>query len=120
MAIWLHRGKDALFTYILFVETRCTSKLLQGEMCRSLIDKVTQPITKNMPVVAVAFNVPVSCVYIYSYRNVLEVHRYFSVRVEQTPSLFCKLFFSVRQKLSLVIRVRNAMSMTSLPILLGI
>ena len=44
-----------------------------------------------------------SLVYIYSCRNVLEVHRYFSVCVEQTPSLFCKLFFSVRQKLSLVI-----------------
>ena len=47
-----------------FVETGCTSKLLQGETCQSLIDKMTRPITKNMPVVAVAFNVPVSCVYI--------------------------------------------------------
>ena len=36
--IWLCRGKDALFTHILFVETGCTSKLLRGEMCRSLID----------------------------------------------------------------------------------
>ena len=62
--IWLCRGKDALFTHIPFMETGCTSKLLQGEMCRSLIDKMTRPITKNMPVVAVAFNVPVSCVYI--------------------------------------------------------
>ena len=62
--IWLCRGKDALFTHILFVETGCTSKLLQGEMRRSLIDKMTQLITKNMPVVAVAFNIPGSCVYI--------------------------------------------------------
>ena len=38
--IWLCRGTDALFTHILFVETGCTSKLLQGEMCRSLIDKI--------------------------------------------------------------------------------
>ena len=62
--IWLCRGKDALFTYILFVETGYTSKLLQGEMCRSSIDKMTRPIMKNMSVVALAFNVPVSCVYI--------------------------------------------------------
>ena len=62
--IWLCRGKDALFTYILFVETGYTSKLLQGEMCQSPIDKMTRLITKNRPVVAVAFNVPVSCVYI--------------------------------------------------------
>ena len=39
-------------------------------------------------------------VYIYSCRNVLEVHRYFSVHA----SLFCRLFFSVRQKPSLVIK----------------
>ena len=38
--IWLCRGKDALFTHILFVETGCTSKPLQGEMCRSSIDKM--------------------------------------------------------------------------------
>ena len=62
--IWLCRGKDALFTHILFVETECTSKPLQGEMCRSLINKVTRLIMKNMSVVAVAFNLPVSCVYI--------------------------------------------------------
>ena len=62
--IWLYRGKDPLFTHILFVETRCTSKLLQSEMCRSLIDKMTRPIIKNVSVVAVAFNIPVSCVYI--------------------------------------------------------
>ena len=54
--MWLCRGKDE--------ETGCTSKLLQSEMCRSLIDKMTRPITKNMPVVTVAFNVPVSCVYV--------------------------------------------------------
>ena len=62
--IWLCRGKDALFTHILFVETDYTSKLLQGEMCQSSIDKMTRPIMKNMSVVAVAFNLPVSCVYI--------------------------------------------------------
>ena len=62
--IWLCRGKGALFTHIHFEETGCASKLLQGEMCRSSIDKMTRPITKNMPVVAVAFNVPVSCVYV--------------------------------------------------------
>ena len=39
-------------------------KLLQGEMCRSSIDKMTRPIMKNVSVVAVAFNLPVSCVYI--------------------------------------------------------
>ena len=62
--IWLCRGKDALFTHIRFVETGCTSKLLQGEMCRSSIDKMTRPIMKNVSVVAVAFKLPVSCVYI--------------------------------------------------------
>ena len=62
--IWLCRGKDALFTHILFVETGCTSKPLQGEMCQSSIDKMTRPIMKNVSVVAVAFNLPVSCVYI--------------------------------------------------------
>ena len=58
--IWLCRGKDALFTYILFVETGCISKLLQGRQ-----DDSTNH--ENMPVVAVAFNVPVSCVCIYIY-----------------------------------------------------
>ena len=62
-SIYGYVGNDALFTRILFVETRCTSKLLQGEMCQSLIDKMTRPIMKNMSVVAVAFNIPVSCVY---------------------------------------------------------
>ena len=47
-----------LYSLILFVETGRTSKLLQGE-----IDKMTQPIMKNVSVVAVAFNLPVSCVY---------------------------------------------------------
>ena len=87
--------------YSLFVETRCTSKLLQGEMCRSSIDKMTRPIMKNMSVVAMAFNLPVSCV--YSCRNVLEVHRYFPVHVEQMLHLFCKLFLSKRRTASLVI-----------------
>ena len=49
---------------------------------------------KRVCVVAMAFNIPVSCVYIYSCRNVLEVHKYFPVRVEQTLHLFCKLFLS--------------------------
>ena len=62
--IWLCRGKDALFTHTNFVETRCTGELLQGEICRSLIDNTTRPIMKNVPVVAMAFNVPVSRVYI--------------------------------------------------------
>ena len=53
-----------LYSLILFVETGCTSKLLQGEMCRSLIDKMTRPIMKNVSVEAVAFNLPVSCAYI--------------------------------------------------------
>ena len=57
--IWLCREKNVLFTHTIFMETRCTGKLLQGEICQSLIDSTTQP---NMPVVAMAFNVPVSCV----------------------------------------------------------
>ena len=93
ICIWLCRGKGALFTHILFVETGCTSKLLQGEMCRLLIDKMTRLIMKNVSVVAVAFNIPVSCI-LYSCRNVLEVHRYFHVHVEQTLHLFCKFFLS--------------------------
>ena len=87
--IWLCRGRDV---HILFVETRCTSKLLQGEMCRLSIDKMTRPIMKNVSVVALAFNVPVSC--IYSCGNVLEVCRYFPVHVEQVLHLSCKLFLS--------------------------
>ena len=63
--IWLCRGKDALSTHILLAETECTSKLLQSEMCQSLINKMIQPIMKNMSVVAVAVNIPVSCIYIY-------------------------------------------------------
>ena len=55
----------------------------------------TRPIVKKVPVVALAFSIPASCVYIciytYSCRNYLEVHRYFSVRVEQTLHLLCKL-----------------------------
>ena len=101
--IWLCREKDALFTHILFVETGCTSKLLQDEMCQSSIDKMTQPITKNVSVVAMAFNIPVSCIYIYSCRNVLEVHRYFPDHVEQMLHLFCKLFLSRCRTVSLVI-----------------
>ena len=42
------------------------SQLLQGEMCQSLI-KMTRPIMKNIPGVALAFNIPVSCIYIYIY-----------------------------------------------------
>ena len=63
-----------------------------------------RPIIKNVSAVAVAFNIPVSCVYIlYSCRNVLEVHRYFPVHVEQTLHLFCKLFLSRRHMASMVI-----------------
>ena len=62
--IWLCRGKNALFTDTIFVVTRCTGKLLQGIMCRLLIDNMTQLIVKNMSVVATAFNIPVCCVYI--------------------------------------------------------
>ena len=62
--IWLCRGKDALLTHTIFVETGCTSKLLQSEMCRSSIDNTTQLIMKNASVVAIAFNIPVCCVYI--------------------------------------------------------
>ena len=86
-----------LYSLILFVETGCTSKLMQGEMCRSLIDTMTRPIMKNM---AMAFNIPVSCVYIYNCRN---VHRYFPVHVEQRLHVFCKLFLSRRHTASLVI-----------------
>ena len=80
--IWLCRGKNALFTHTIFVVTRCTDKLLQGVMCRLSIDNMTRPIVKNMPVVAIAFNIPVCCIYIYSCRDSLEVHRYLSVLVE--------------------------------------
>ena len=53
-------GEERMFySLILFVET---SKLLQGKMCRSLIDKMTRPIMKNVSVVALAFTVSVSCV----------------------------------------------------------
>ena len=79
--------RDVLFTRILFVKAIHTSKLLQSEMCRSLIDKTIRPIVKTClwwPWLQV-----VSCVYqymIYSCRDQLEVHRYlyFSVCVEQT------------------------------------
>ena len=47
-----------------FVETGCTSKLLQGEMCQLSINKMTRSIMKNVSVVAMAFNILVSCVYI--------------------------------------------------------
>ena len=77
----LCRGKNALFTHILLV---ATSKLLQGETYPSLIDK-TRPIMKNVPVVALAFNMHVSCC-----RDHL-VHKCISVCVEQTLHWFCKL-----------------------------
>ena len=51
--VWLCRGKNA---HTIIVKTRCTAKLLLGEMCQSLID---QMIMKNI----VAFDIPVSCVY---------------------------------------------------------
>ena len=52
--IWLCRGKNALFTHII------VGKLLQGEMCQSLINNMTQAIMKN---VAMAFDISVSCLY---------------------------------------------------------
>ena len=69
------------------VKTRCIGKPLQGEMYLSIsIDKIARLIIKNASVVAMAFDIPVSCVYIYIYiyscRRPLEAHRYFSVRVE--------------------------------------
>ena len=61
--IWLCRGKSALFTHTIFVETGCTSKLLRGKLWQLLINSTTQPIMKNMPVVVMAFNIPGSYVY---------------------------------------------------------
>ena len=85
----LHKGFQCgqiatinLFTHTIFVATRCTGKLLQGVMCQLLINYMTRPIVKNVPVVAIAFNIPVCCVYIYSCRDSLKVHRYLSVLVE--------------------------------------
>ena len=46
---------------ILVVET---SKHLQGEMCPLSINKMTWPIMKNVSVPGLAFNIPVSCVYL--------------------------------------------------------
>ena len=63
--IWLCKGKNALFTNIHIVMTGCTGKLLQGEMCQSSINKTTRPIMKIVYVVAMAFNLPASYVYIY-------------------------------------------------------
>ena len=57
--IRLCKGKNVLFT-ILFLLRRA-SKLLQGEICQSSIDNMTQMIMKNMPVVAVALSL---CIYI--------------------------------------------------------
>ena len=48
--------KNAILIHTVFVETRCTSKLLQSEMCRSST-------LKNVPVVEMGFNIPSSCVY---------------------------------------------------------
>ena len=62
--ILLCRGKNALFTHTIFVATLCTGKLLQGVMFRLLIDNMTRLIMKNVSVVAIAFNIPVCCVYI--------------------------------------------------------
>ena len=71
-------------------------------MCQSSIDKTALLI---MSVVAMAFDIPVSCVYTciyYSCRCLLEVHRYFSVHVEVMLCLFCKYFLSRRHMASLV------------------
>ena len=51
--MWQRIGKKALFTHTIFVETGYTSKLLQGEMCRSWIDNMTWPIMKNVPCVCI-------------------------------------------------------------------
>ena len=61
-----------------------------------------------------AFNVPVSCVYIYSCWNVLEVHRYSPVHVEQLLQLFCKLFLSRRHMASLRSKGRDRKNMAPL------
>ena len=106
--IWLCRGKDALFTYILFVETGCTSKLLQGEML--IIDQQNDS-TDHDKCVCSGHGFQHTCllcihklyIYIYSCRNVLEVHRYFPVHVEQMLHLFCKLLLSRHRTASLVI-----------------
>ena len=57
LTVWLCRGKNVLFA--ICVEIGCTGKLLQGEMCCNM----TRLIMKNMPVVAVALNIPSSSVY---------------------------------------------------------
>ena len=75
--IWLLREKNVRFSHTIFVETQCTSKLLQGEMCRSSIDNMTWLIMKNMPVVGIWLLTHLCPV--YSCRGNLEVHRYFLV-----------------------------------------
>ena len=60
---WLFEENDALLTHILFVEAQRTGKVLQGEMYQSSINNTTRLIMKNIPVVAMAFDIPGSCVY---------------------------------------------------------
>ena len=54
---------------------------------------------KNMPVLAMAST------YLSLAHICLRSQQVLSVRVEQTPSLFCKLFFSVCHTASLVISI---------------
>ena len=89
-----------LSIHSIVVKTGCTGKL----KCVVSMDKTTRPIMKNLSIVALAFAIPVSCVYIYSHRDDLEVHRYFSVCVEQALCLFCKLFLSRHQTAYLGLR----------------
>ena len=62
--IWLFRGKNALFTHAILVETQCTGKLLQGKICLLSIDNMTRPIMKNVPVVTMALMYLFLCIYI--------------------------------------------------------
>ena len=77
--------------------TGCISKLLQGEMCQLSINKMTQLIMKNMSAAAMGFWTYFYLSPAYIHRDNLEVHRYFSICVEQTFCLLCKLFLSIRQ-----------------------
>ena len=67
----------------------------------SIVDRQEiRPIMKNMSVIAMAFAIPMSCVY----NIAVEVHRYFSVHVELILCLFCRHFLSRCHMPSLVIR----------------
>ena len=55
----LHMAVYRKSAHTTVVKTGCNGKLLQGEMCR---DKTTQPIMKEVSVVTMVFDMPVSCV----------------------------------------------------------